>query len=555
MLKIKKVEFVSLIVAVSLLWVGMFHEYISCIMSIAMSIWLLKKIKKEKKMRFKVNFVSISILVLVGFYLLSVFWANDSGLAFIGFVKFLPLILFLLILYQEDGADGILNNLPYFATVMMLISMVGMYVPFLKTFFSVSGRLAGFFQYPNTFALFLLVAELLLLGKEKYKAYDYICLIFLVFGVLMTGSRTVFVLAAVMNVVMFVFHRNKRIRYIGICGVVLGIIAVVVFIMFFDHSGIFDRLLQISLTESTFVGRILYYTDAFPLILKRPFGVGYLSYYYMQQSIQTGVYNIRYVHNDFLQIMLDVGWIPCVLFVIAIIKTFLSKNVIREKKIVLATIVLHSCFDFNLQFVVMFLLLILLLDYDSGKEIYIRKDILTIKGCVIVAACMCLWCGSALFFHHVKQYSIANAIYPWNTQTQEKMLEKIEDLNLLQALASEMLQRNPHVTIAYSAMARCAYAAGDFGSVIQYKNALFENAPFQYNDYKEYCYMMMKGMELYQEKNDMDSYEICKEELFKTYDAVAYMDDKLSKYGEMISYQPTTILPQDIVKELRQQEQ
>ena len=60
--------------------------------------------------------------------------------------------------------------------------------------FLVSERLSGFFQYPNTFALFLLISELLLLKKINLKIIDYITLAVLIGGLLYTGSRTVFLL-------------------------------------------------------------------------------------------------------------------------------------------------------------------------------------------------------------------------------------------------------------------------------------------------------------------------------------------------------------------------
>lgn len=54
-----------------------------------------------------------------------------------------------------------------------------------------------------------------------------------------------------------------------------------------------ERFYVFSIKESTFVGRLLYYYDALPVIRKNPFGLGYMGYYYIQQSIQTGVYFVK----------------------------------------------------------------------------------------------------------------------------------------------------------------------------------------------------------------------------------------------------------------------
>ena len=83
---------------------------------------------------------------------------------------------------------------------MTAISIGLMYIPTLDTYFAVSGRLSGFVQYPNAFAIILLVSELLLITKDRLRIWDYVCITLLLFGILYTGSRTVFLLAGASNV-------------------------------------------------------------------------------------------------------------------------------------------------------------------------------------------------------------------------------------------------------------------------------------------------------------------------------------------------------------------
>lgn len=545
--ELNDIGFTPMILILSFVCVGVFHEYISCVFSVAMLIWLFLKYKKEKKLFFRINAVSIAIGVLVISYLLSVIWAVDSGLAFIGFFKFLPVLLFLICLFQEkESSVKIMQWLPYTAVVMALISIVGMHLPGLKLYFNVSSRLAGFFQYPNTFALFLLVAELVLLVREKHKWYDYLCMLMLLVSILLTGSRTAFLLAVVANGLAVLVHRNRKLRFAGIAVVVFGVIAVASYVFFFDKNGILSRLSSISLAESTFVGRMLYYMDAIPLILKKPLGIGYQSYYYMQQSIQTGVYNIRFIHNDFLQIMLDVGWIPCLLFVIAIFKSVFSKNVTREKKLILMTMCAHSCLDFNLQFVAMFMLIILFMDFDSGNEYILQKHMSEIKAtCWVVGVAAC-WIGLSLVFNHMKAYEASDLLYPWNTHNKVELIGTIENLTEMNEVADKILNQNEYATIGYSAKARCAFAQGDFTSVIQYKNQIFEKAPFQYSDCEEYCYMMMNGVTLFLENGDEKSAKVCANEFLRTYERVKNIRNELSEYGKKISLQPRTLFPDEI---------
>ena len=200
----------------------------------------------------------------------------------------------------------------------VVITGVGMQFPVGEALFSVAGRLAGFFQYPNTYAVFLLVCELLMLKKDDRMLWDYIALIILSVGFLYTGSRTAFAVAVLANVAMLFVLGKRPVRIallVGVIGVVLlaGLLAL-------DKNSVIHRYLTISFKESTFVGRLLYWQDALPLLLEYPFGMGYMGYYYVQQSIQTGVYSVVYVHNDLLQMLLDIGWVPVALVLTTLVQ-------------------------------------------------------------------------------------------------------------------------------------------------------------------------------------------------------------------------------------------
>ena len=171
-MNLKQKGFAEIILVLSLLLIGLFYEALSCAVSIVMFVWLLIKLVKRAKLKIHLNLTSISICIIVLSYLISSIWAIDSGTALFGFIKFLPILLFVLLIMQKKSIDDILLKLPVVAVVMTIVSSIGMQISSTEAFFSVDGRLAGFFQYPNTFALFLLVAELILFSKEKHNAFD-----------------------------------------------------------------------------------------------------------------------------------------------------------------------------------------------------------------------------------------------------------------------------------------------------------------------------------------------------------------------------------------------
>lgn len=536
------------ILLLSLVLSGGFNEYVGCVLSAIISVLLIVKIAQNRNLVVNINITSLSIAVITLLYLISCFYAIDSGMAFVGFLKFLPVLLYMLLLMQDKGIkEHLIALLPYVALALGVLSLVLMYIPITKDYFTVSDRLAGFFQYPNTFALFLLVGELTALSKEKLKPIDIISALLLIILLLFTGSRAVFILAVFSNVLIIFFRKGKKVKIL--LGIVVAVLAVAVLLMLplFNNSEIFSRYFTISFTESTFVGRLLYYFDAFPLILRHPFGLGYMGYYYLQQSIQTGVYSVMFIHNDFLQLLLDVGWIPCLLFVVGIIKSFFRKGNSAGKRIILLTVFLHCLFDFDLQFVSMFFILLLFLNYNDGKQFELKKGAVFVFSFVITGL-LSLYFAVALGLAHFGFNQAADSMFPGNTQNKVDLLIAEDDIVAQNEIADRIISQNEYVQIAYSAKARYAFSQGDFESLISYKNKIFQIAPFSYDEYEDYCYMLIQGIQLYKQAGDEYSTEVCEQQLLKTADRLDRLDDKLSNLGRKIVDQPKTDLPDDIVK-------
>lgn len=536
------------ILLLSLVLSGGFNEYVGCVLSAIISVLLIVKIAQNRNLVVNINITSLSIAVITLLYLISCFYAIDSGMAFVGFLKFLPVLLYMLLLMQDKGIkEHLIALLPYVALALGVLSLVLAFIPATRDYFTVSDRLAGFFQYPNTFALFLLVGELTALSKEKLKPIDIISALLLIILLLFTGSRAVFILAVFSNVLIIFFRKGKKVKIL--LGIVVAVLAVAVLLMLplFNNSEIFSRYFTISFTESTFIGRLLYYFDAFPLILRHPFGLGYMGYYYVQQSIQTGVYSVMFIHNDFLQLFLDVGWIPCLLFVVGIIKSFFRKGNSAGKRIILLTVFLHCLFDFDLQFISMFFILLLFLNYNDGKQFELKKGAVFVFSFVITGL-LSLYFAVALGLAHFGFNQAADSMFPGNTQNKVDLLIAEDDIVAQNAIADRIISQNEYVQIAYSAKARYAFSQGDFESLISYKNKIFQIAPFSYDEYEDYCYMLIQGIQLYKQAGDEYSTEVCEQQLLKTADRLDRLDDKLSNLGRKIVDQPKTDLPDDIVK-------
>lgn len=537
--KRKAIPFSDCILLLSLLAVGSFYEYISCVLCVCMGIWLL--CRKEKTLSLDSGPLSFGVLVLCAGYGIVCFWAVDKGMAFVGLFKFLPLLLFLLCRGQEQKESMFSTYLPYVGAVMTVISAAGMLIPATRDFFSVADRLAGFFQYPNTFAVFLLICQLLLLEKQKRSFWDYAVMAVLLGGILYTGSRTAFVIAALANLAMLLAAAKKKLSAVLITAGAALCVGVVVFL--FRDNPVIGRYLRFSLSESTFAGRLLYMTDALPLLLKYPFGMGYMGYSFVQQSVQTGLYSVTYVHNDFLQLLLDIGWVHALPFLLGLGHWFFRKEVSPTRKVIVAAMCLHCLMDFDLQYIGIFLLLMKLTETKTDK-----KPIKLPTWTIAPAALCALYMTAALGLSALGLHNAAVTVYPGNTVSNLTLLEQAEDVDTAAVIAQRILKTNTHYYAPYSVKAKYAYSQGDFASLIQYKNKVFEANPFAYEEYEEYCQMLINGIMLYEKAGDEKSAAVCRRELIAAAEKLRGNESRLSALGKQIEDQPVTELPAELLE-------
>lgn len=138
---------------------GIFHIFLSCTATIALSVVIIVLLLSNKNLSLFHNDSLLSVGIIVIGYGFSSIWAVDRGVALMGFFKFLPLLPFSVLVMHLSGDEKkrVLSVLPLCGSMMTVLSYLLHFVPSLKELFMVNKRLAGFFQYPNTFAAFLLV--------------------------------------------------------------------------------------------------------------------------------------------------------------------------------------------------------------------------------------------------------------------------------------------------------------------------------------------------------------------------------------------------------------
>ncbi len=537
---------IQLLIAVGPFLVGLFYEFACALVSAYLIGCLWSCAVKNKGLKFVLNDSTIAVFAVVFFYALSASWAVDKGMAVFGFVKFFPILPFSLLVMQLAGEDKkkIIGVIPVSGIAMTILAYILSFVNPLKEFLLVDYRLSGFFQYPNVFALFLLLGIVIIVTGEKFTRKSLLYIVILLFGIFVSGSRIVFGVLLMMIIIILVTGKNKKLKIALASMMVLGLAVSLAYVTVTKNFATIGRYLTSLSDSETLILRIFYLKDALPVIKSNLFGLGYLGYYYSHHSFQTGVYSIMYIHNEFFQMILDIGIVPAVLFVFALIKSFFFKKNSLQNRLIMLAIMMHSFFDFDLQYISIFLILILTLDFESQKSYNVVKyKRLAQVGSVLIVL-ICLYFSVSNYLYYIRADSAALKIYPFNTQAQMKLLRNETDMVKAGKIADDILNHNTHIPLTYSTKAAVAYANGNIAEMIDcQKNALL-NAKYDLNLYIEYFEMLKNAVELYNAAGDYKSAGYCVQELKAIPEMLNEIKEKTDALAWKTADKPNLELPE-----------
>ena len=109
---------------------------------------------------------------------------------------------------SKQKRESVWDILPDLLALITLVSIVLYFIPASREYLYSAKRLGGVLQYSNTYAALLLVGFIVLIYREEKKKIDYMEEIILIAGILMTGSRSVFVLMLVS--ICFLLLKNEN---------------------------------------------------------------------------------------------------------------------------------------------------------------------------------------------------------------------------------------------------------------------------------------------------------------------------------------------------------
>lgn len=378
----------------------------------------------------------------------------DPDASWMGMLRLCGWMLFALLVLQWplEQRRRLLMCVPVSGAVAVAVSLLAGLNPVWRPFFYEAGRLAGPFQYANAFALFLLIGLMMLPSAWPRWLWGGIALL-LLFGIVATGSRSGLILLVLWLAFVLVRH-HQACRVLPL----LGIIAIAgIALALWNDGWVFARFLKMD-SLSTVWGRLLYNKDGIRLLLQRPLGVGYLGWFYLQRMIQTGVYNVRYVHNDWLQMALDYG-LPAALALLGLVIWRLRKGVLCPMAAV--CIALHCLLDPDLEFQCLVFFWILAL--TPCTEVPARPLRHPLVPCLFAGIAMLLILPrtAADISYHFGG-NLASRLSPADTEYATQQMLQASTLSQAAEQARVILDRNAFVPVAWQILAEDALSRGAY---------------------------------------------------------------------------------------------
>ena len=539
----------QIFMSVSAFCFGLSYDFMVFFFAVVLLIFLMVLCLKQGEIVLQTGKCMTALFVFCASNFIAIFTGVETGISVIGFLRVLVIPIWVCILTQFslEERNDLLKGIPYSGVIMTIICTVCYLIPEAKGWFFSADRMGGFFQYSNTFAFFLLVGIILL--SNQYRDDNQIqtvkyCLMVMVLllGILWSGSRSVFLFAILIFVILAVWDRKKRYLLLGIMG--LGIIVGLLYVGITGNTDSIGRFTETSILASTFLGRVLYSIDAIPLLLKNPFGLGYMGYYFMQPQVQHGVYQVRYVHNDWLQLGLDGGIIALLAFVF-----LMGCNIVKQRKIsrnnvlVLLLFSFQMLMEFHLTFYSMVICLLTCMDW-SGVE-----KRLPIKGMSFVFFCgsvlVYFWLFLATAFDYLGKESISFALYPWNSEVETKVMLQCSDSESAEPYAEHILEKNEYSYAAYNVKAVAALDKGNYMEMLQYKQKALNITRYTLEEYEDYVLMLKIAIEGYTEQGNMQYRQQCVEYLLQVEDMLREVEETTNPLAYKIDDIPNLELPEE----------
>ena len=423
--------------------------------------------------------------------LLSVPFAVSAGMAFAGFLRVFTWVLFFVYAstYTDTERRGILDAVAYEGAILSAVCIAAFLYDNAAGFEDANRRIDGLFEYANTWSLFLLVCLILLALRERRRKIDYAAMASLLCGIFLSGSRGIFLLTAALGIAYGVWQLVRRRRFVPVVLGVLAIAAIGVLSVLLSGGMVLDRLRAITLNSSSLNGRLLYYLDGLSMIVSHPLGVGRGGYLYLQSVEQTGVYTLRFIHNEYLQCALDGGILGGLCMVGLALALLLRRGVPLRERVVMLAIAAHALIDFDLQFTAIAFLLLLCGAGGRTREFAASRRKVCAVGCTALAAVFSYF-TLAYFLGYAGNHAAAYAMVPRDLSVAEEHLMSFSSVADAQPAADAIIGSTDLSMLAWDCKFADAVQRTDYPAMAETKYQYLRLNRYRMEVYEEFAKLL-----------------------------------------------------------------
>lgn len=293
---------------------------------IALNLFFLIFIMVSKK-KFKCNWTMMLFTVLFFIMVTSgLFFSISPYIALSELIKYSLYPLSYFVFLNLDNTQKLESIFFKSIVLLMIFGMLGFVglSPIANMVTQKGNRLQSFLQYANTTAVFMGIGTFYSTEfyiKSKKITYILMSVLFFV-ALILTNSRISFALFLPIYSIYLIKFTSKKIKRIFIVTIVIIVCLLVIFN---------SRIIRISLFEPTLVERYITYMDATNILKTHIYGLGVGNWQFMQFLYQSAPYQVRQIHNIYLQIALDGSVLSLIVWLIILsinfIKSYKQKNI------------------------------------------------------------------------------------------------------------------------------------------------------------------------------------------------------------------------------------
>lgn len=376
-----------------------------------------------RKYGIKINKIELTIIIgVIVFVLISCIKSSDSWLSISNSYMIISLIISYLYFKNGRNDDDIL--IKYMLIGGGINSVISL-IRYIITYDTNYTRLEGILNYSNTEALYLAICSVIFLhkyhdilsygNKNIYKITNLLvitCLfitqsrggiIVYIIALILSGAKnltakllynalaiilaTLIIKNNMLGCILFIpialyiiliegkkdSNEGKINKYVKVAVIISFIISIV-----YLNIG---RFKEISLSSGEFQERLVFMEDGCKLIKANLLGIGAGNFNKQQFIYQSANYDIKYIHNGYIQYAVDYGLAFLIIFISIIINSYYkvikNKNISNVWSIVFIMITIHSLVDFSLNFLIIGLFLTLCIfkiNLNSNNSKYLNTN-------------------------------------------------------------------------------------------------------------------------------------------------------------------------------------